>query len=199
MSVLSSIYMQTFHCSWLSGLGRTRDWILRGLINLAIQLMSLFGCLMSAQASIWELLARQLRMSILLWVIPLIYHCSVSNNLYDNTCGLSFHQAIMFLMCWQVIVDDIHVQDTNIVDFEPSLLPVQPNDEVVNVSYGLQSFDRDSYQKNEMISIVLDTPYNVKDVSSSEKMAICHTHSHSHTLTHRHTHRSGVQFRSAVF
>ena len=56
------------------------------------------------------------------------------------------------------------LQDTNIVDFDPALLPIQPSDEVVNVSYGLRSFNLDSYEPGEIINIVLDTPYNVRDV-----------------------------------
>ena len=51
------------------------------------------------------------------------------------------------------------------MDFDPALLPIQPSDEVVNVSYGLRSFKLDSYQPGEIINIVLDTPYNVRDVS----------------------------------
>ena len=52
------------------------------------------------------------------------------------------------------------------MDFDPALLPIQPSDEVVNVSYGLQSFNLDSYQPGEIVNIVLDTPYNVRDVSA---------------------------------
>ena len=51
------------------------------------------------------------------------------------------------------------------MDFDPALLPIQPSDEVVNVSYGLRSFQLDSYRPGEIINIVLDTPYNVRDVS----------------------------------
>ena len=52
------------------------------------------------------------------------------------------------------------------MDFDPALLPIQPSDEVVNVSYGLRSFNLDSYQPGEIVNIVLDTPYNVRDVSA---------------------------------
>ena len=57
-------------------------------------------------------------------------------------------------------------QETNIVNFDPNLLPIQPSDEVVNISYGLRSFDHDSYRRDEVINVVLDTPYNVRDVSN---------------------------------
>ena len=65
-------------------------------------------------------------------------------------------------------------QDTklNIVDFDPALLPIQPSDETVNVSYGIRSFDVDSYDADLLVSVVLDTPYNVRDVSHSRAVGL---------------------------
>ena len=51
------------------------------------------------------------------------------------------------------------------MDFDPALLPIQPSDMTVNVSYGIRMFDDDSYQANSNITIVVDTPYNVRSVS----------------------------------
>ena len=55
-------------------------------------------------------------------------------------------------------------QDTNTVDFDPALLPIQPSDVTVNVSYSIRSFDEDTYEANTNVKIVLDTPYNVRNV-----------------------------------
>lgn len=87
--------------------------------------------------------------------VPLYVHSDVS--------------VYIFIQCYQLIHDSmvlfLFVQSTNLVNFDPALLPIQPSDEVVNVSYGIQLFDPKSYETDKVISIVLDTPYNVRSVS----------------------------------
>ena len=73
------------------------------------------------------------------------------------------------------------------MDFDPSLLPIQPSDEVLNVSYGIRSFDLDSYKAKETVTIVVDTPYNVRDVSSDDIINIDIDNTYLLTYTHTHT------------
>ena len=61
------------------------------------------------------------------------------------------HTSFVSIKCLMLARNNADVQDTNTVDFEPALQSIH---EVLNVSYGLRSFDCDSYWKNGVISIV---------------------------------------------
>lgn len=95
---------------------------------------------------------------------------SVSKQPYDNVHLAVQQYNVMYgrtNVCVCVCVIRVLTQGKNIVNFDPALLPIQPSDEVVNVSYGIQSYDANSYRPEEVVNIVLDTPYNVRDVSRS--------------------------------
>jgi len=53
----------------------------------------------------------------------------------------------------------------NIVQFEPSLLPMLPSDQFVDLVYGFQNFSAEQFLENDTVIIVIDTPYNVRSVS----------------------------------
>lgn len=57
-----------------------------------------------------------------------------------------------------------NLSDPDIVRFEPALLPIQPSDEVVNISYGFPFLtEKDVFPIGEQVNIIVDTPYNVRD------------------------------------
>ena len=56
-------------------------------------------------------------------------------------------------------------QDPDNVRFEPALLPILPSDESVIVNYGFPALRPDQFREDEVIRILMDTPYNVKSVS----------------------------------
>ena len=60
------------------------------------------------------------------------------------------------------------MQDHDIVRFDPALLPVQPNDPVVTISYGFPDIMKEEkFMPEKNISIIIDTPYNIRNVSVS--------------------------------
>ena len=60
------------------------------------------------------------------------------------------------------------MQDLDIVRFDPALLPVQPNDPTVTISYGFPDIKKEEeFMPEKNISIIIDTPYNIRNVSGS--------------------------------
>ena len=62
------------------------------------------------------------------------------------------------------------MQDRDIVRFDPTLLPVQPNTAVVDISYGLSS---EEFRPGKSINITIDTPYNIRNVSVCVYVCMC--------------------------
>ena len=56
-------------------------------------------------------------------------------------------------------------QDADIIRFDPGLLPIEPRDVVVNISYGFPNISMEQFNSGEIVGIVIDTPYNVRSVS----------------------------------
>lgn len=62
----------------------------------------------------------------------------------------------------------LYMQDLDIVRFDPALLPVQPNDPTVTISYGFPDIKKEEeFMPEKNISIIIDTPYNIRNVSGS--------------------------------
>lgn len=62
----------------------------------------------------------------------------------------------------------LYMQDLDIVRFDPALLPVQPNDPIVTISYGFPDIKKEEeFMPEKNISIIIDTPYNIRNVSGS--------------------------------
>ena len=55
------------------------------------------------------------------------------------------------------------------VDFEPALIPIQPGNRTVPVLYRVPSSTLPDLQEGDVIRVVVDTPYNVRDVSSDDR------------------------------
>ena len=52
------------------------------------------------------------------------------------------------------------------VIFEPALFPIQPDDLSVRVSYRVPAMAKSHLKESSQIAVVVDTPYNVRDVRS---------------------------------
>ena len=52
------------------------------------------------------------------------------------------------------------------MDFEPALIPVQPGNESVEVLYRVPVLAMSQLMEGELIRVVVDAPYNVRDIVS---------------------------------
>ena len=61
------------------------------------------------------------------------------------------------------------------VNFEPALIPITPSDDSVEVLYRVPASAREELREGGNITVVVDTPYNVIDVSGH---VTCHVIQH---------------------
>lgn len=65
-----------------------------------------------------------------------------------------------------VVIIGMYLQNEEVLSFDPALLPVQPNVGVASISYAFRSKPDLDTLAGEVVTVIIDTPYNILPVST---------------------------------